>query len=84
MTFQEAQDVFVKHNQFFELYAKDMYIPRGVETIINEITAAYKVINPHYMCTSCGNEMIIDANRYRLARIEELKNDPKRYTFPKQ
>jgi hypothetical protein len=44
-----------------------------------EITAAYKVINTGYVCSSCGNELIIDANRYRLHRMKEL--NLKHHTF---
>ena len=84
MTYHEACDVFVRHSQFFEIYAKELFIPRGCEGIMAEITAAYKVINTGYVCTSCGNEMIIDANRYRLHRMKELEDlKLKHYTFPK-
>lgn len=79
MTYHEACDVFVRHSQFFEIYAKELFIPRGCEGIMAEITAAYKVINTGYVCTSCGNEMIIDANRYRLHRMKEL--NLKHHTF---
>jgi hypothetical protein len=49
-----------------------------------EITAAYKTLNTGYVCQSCGNEMIIDANRYRLHRLKELEDlKLKHYTFPK-
>lgn len=82
MTYEQACDVFVKHSQFFELYATQLYIPRGCETIIDEITLAYKAINTGYVCTTCGNEMIIDANRHRMKRIKDLEN-LKHYTFPK-
>lgn len=79
MSRDEALDTLVRHSQFFEIYAKELFIPRGCEGIMAEITAAYKVINTGYICTSCGNEMIIDANRYRLHRMKEL--NLKRHTF---
>lgn len=84
MTTEEAGDILIKHNQFFELYAKELYVPRACESIVGEILEAYKVLNPHWqnVCQSCGNELIIDANRHRLARLKQL--EPKHYTFPKQ
>jgi DNA-directed RNA polymerase subunit RPC12/RpoP len=84
MNRDEALDTLVRHSQFFEIYAKELFIPRGCEGIMAEITEAYKVINTGYVCTSCGNEMIIDANRYRLHRMKELEDlKLKHYTFPK-
>jgi hypothetical protein len=79
MNRDEAMDVLVRHSQFFEIYAKELFIPRGCEGIMAEITAAYKVINNGYVCSSCGNELIIDANRYRLHRMKEL--NLKHHTF---
>jgi len=79
MTRDEALDTLVRHSQFFDLYAKELFIPRGCEGIMGEITAAYKVINSGYVCSSCGNELIIDANRYRLHRMKEL--NLKHHTF---
>jgi hypothetical protein len=85
MNLDEALDTLVRHSEFFQIYAKELFIPRGCEGIMAEITAAYKVINTGYICTSCGNEMIIDANRYRLHRMKELEDlKLKHYTFPKQ
>lgn len=84
MTYEQACDVFVRHSQFFEIYAKELFIPRGCEGIMAEITEAYKAINTGYVCQSCGNEMIIDANRHRLKRIKDLEDlNLKHYTFPK-
>lgn len=79
MTRDEALDTLVRHSQFFEIYSKELFIPRGCEGIMAEIIAAYKVINTGYVCTSCGNELIIDANRYRLHRMKEL--NLKHHTF---
>jgi hypothetical protein len=85
MNRDEALDTLVRHSEFFQIYAKELFIPRGCEGIMAEIIAAYKVINTGYICTSCGNEMIIDANRYRLHRMKELEDlKLKHYTFPKQ
>lgn len=79
MSRDEALDTLVRHSEFFQIYAKELFIPRGCESIMAEITTAYKVINTGYVCTSCGNEMIIDANRYRLHRMKEL--NLKHHTF---
>lgn len=79
MTRDEAMDVLVRHSEFFNIYAKELFIPRGCEGIMAEIIAAYKVINSGYVCSSCGNELIIDANRYRLHRMKEL--NLKHHTF---
>ena len=84
MTILEAKQILVKHSQFFDLYAKDLYIPRAAETIVNEIRLAYSIINPTFMqssCSGCGNELIIEANRVRLAYMKET--ELKAYTFPK-
>jgi len=86
MTYTEACEIFIKHNQFFELYAREKYIPRAMESIIGEITLAYMSINPDYKqtCSNCGNEMIIDANRHRLKYIKYLNEKhpkPKNYKF---
>lgn len=87
MSIREASDIFVKHSQFFEIYLKDLYIPRAAEMIVAEIKGAYLAINPSYaFCSTCNNaEWLVDANRYRLQRMKELENDALvRMTFPKQ
>ena len=85
MSRDEALDTLVRHSEFFHIYAKELSIPtRGLEGIIGEILAAYKVINTGYICQSCNHEWIIDANRYRLHRMKELEElKLKHYTFPK-
>jgi hypothetical protein len=82
MTRDEALDTLVRHSEFFNIYAKELFIPRGCDGIMAEITEAYKVINSGYVCQSCGNELIIDANRYRLHRMKEL--NLKHHTFDDQ
>jgi len=83
MTITEAYEVLVKHTQFFEIYAVNLYVPRAMEGTVNEITEAYKVINPEFFngrtnCTSCGGLLIVESNR---ARLDYLKNTPKKYNF---
>jgi len=85
MTYEDACDILIRHNQFFELYANEMYIPRGVESILGELRLAYKTIIGREFCESCSAEWIIDANRHRLKRIKDLEDlKLKHYTFPKQ
>lgn len=83
---QQALEIFIKHNQFFELYIQAKYIPRAMEGTVNEVQAAYMVINPgHVPCSTCNDPAwLIDANRYRVAEITRRENEAlKRYTFPK-
>jgi hypothetical protein len=86
MTYNEACEILIKHNQFFELYAEQKYVPRAMEGVVGEIASAYLVINPEYKngCSGCGAEMIIDANRHRLKYIKYLAEKhpkPKNYKF---
>lgn len=83
MSRDEALQILVNHSQFFEIYAREKYVPRAMEGTMNEIKAAYQVINPAYnfTCQSCGNELIVDANRHRLAFLKE--QEAKKHTFPK-
>lgn len=81
---QAAYETLVKHSQFYEIYAKDKYIPRAMEPTINEITAAYKVINPEFFkgqrgCQDCGAALIVESNRSREWYLKQ--NPPKKYEF---
>ena len=84
MTKDEALDIFIKHSQFFELYTMQKYVPRAMEGTLNEVLAAYAVINPGYShCPGCNDPyFIIDANHYRVAELK--RRELKAYTFPKQ
>jgi hypothetical protein len=84
MTKDQALDIFIKHSQFFEIYVQAKYVPRALEGILNEVLAAYSVINPGYShCGGCNDPyFIIDANRYRVAELK--RRELKAYTFPKQ
>jgi hypothetical protein len=83
MTQQEAIQVFIKHSQFFELYIREMYVPRACESIMDEIIGAYKVFNPSYRndCSGCGMAMLMDCNRIRLANVP--KTETTQHQFPK-
>jgi hypothetical protein len=86
MTYNEACEILVKHNQFFELYAQQKYVPRAMESVMAEIESAYNVINPDFKntCSKCGAEIIIDSNRHRLKYIKYLAEKhpkPKFYKF---
>lgn len=89
MNREQALDILVKHSQFFELYVQSKYVPRAMEGTINEVLAAYNVINPQYKhCPGCNDPyFIIDANRYRLERIKQLAmqdmKEPVKMSFPK-
>lgn len=86
MTKEQAIEVLIKHSQFFELYTQQAYVPRAMETLLNEVLSAYAVINPGYKhCSGCQDPyFIIDANRYRVAEMTKRENEAlKRYTFPK-
>jgi hypothetical protein len=82
MTQQEAIQVFIKHSQFFELYIREMYVPRAYESIMDEIIGAYKVFNSTYRhdCSGCGMAMLMDCNRIRLANTP---TETTQHSFPK-
>jgi hypothetical protein len=96
MTKEQATQIFIKHSQFFELYAKDKYVPRAMEGLLAEITAAYIVHFPEFKdCRTCDKkvQMIVDANRIRLAELdrraklaakEDIKQDLVYHKFPKK
>lgn len=90
MTKEQAIQIFIKHSTFFDLYARDKYVPRAMEGTLNELKAAYKAFNPNF--NDCGNcqqtmEMIVSCNKIRLAEIERLKKVENKVitqmTFPK-
>lgn len=86
MTRDQALDVLIKHSVFFDIYVQQKYVPRAHESGLNEILAAYAVINPGYVhCSTCTDPyFIIDANRYRVAEMNRRENEAlKKYTFPK-
>lgn len=86
MNREEALNILIKHNQFFEIYVQAKYVPRAMEGTINEIQLAYMVINPgHLPCSTCNDPAwIIDANRYRIAELNLRENNAlKQMTFPK-
>ena len=78
-----AYEILVKHKVFFDIYSKDKYIPRAHEPSVNEITAAYKVINPNFFkgfngCSDCGAALIVESNRAREWYLKQT-NEPKKY-----
>ena len=80
---RQAYETLLKHEIFFQIYEKDKYLPRAQEPAINEITAAYKVINPEFFkrdrgCQDCGALLITEANRARLWYLG-TKDKPKKY-----
>lgn len=81
----QALDILIKHSQFFEIYVQQKYVPRALEGLLNEVLAAYAVINPGYThCGTCNDPyFIIDANRYRVAEIKKRDAELKKHTFPK-
>ena len=86
MSREDAINILIKHTQFFELYTVAKYVPRAAEQVVNEVRAAYMVINTgHVPCSTCNDPAwLIDANRYRVAEITRRENEAlKRYTFPK-
>lgn len=97
MTKEQALNILIKHSLFFDIYMKDKYVPRAMELTLNEISSAFRVINPVWFeankCSNCGTsmQMLIEANRVRLAEIErrsepkpEQKSEPQFMTFPKK
>lgn len=85
MTRDQAIDILIKHSVFFEIYIQQKYVPRAMEGTINEVLAAYAVINPGYThCSTCSDPyFIIDANRYRVAELNKRELELKKHTFPK-
>jgi hypothetical protein len=87
MNRDQAIDVLIKHSEFFELYTVAKYVPRAAEQVVNEVQAAYKVINPgHVPCPTCNDpSWLLDANRYRIAELNRRENEALKFmTFPKQ
>ena len=93
MTKEQAVKVLQKHSQFFEIYIREKYVPRAMEGTLNEISAAFRVLNLVWFeankCTNCGTSfsMLIEANRLRLSFKEEPKEEqkpePVQMSFPK-
>lgn len=81
---RQAYETLVKHELFYRIYSQDKYIPRAQEPAMNEITAAYKIINPEFFkgqsgCQGCGASLIVESDRARRWYLEN--NQPKKYEF---
>ena len=81
---RNAYETLVKHKVFFDIYAKDLYIPRCQEPALNEITSAFRLINPEFFkgqsgCQGCGAALIVESDRARRWYLEN--NQPKKYDF---
>lgn len=76
------QEVLIKHKDFFEWVERTQECSDGSENRVQEIWAAFKSFNPHYVmdwcCASCVFRMIKQADELRKTF------EPKHYTFPKQ